>query len=248
MGKPKNCVIYYLLSVHIHTHTHTHRGESFNLRCVFVSLMNLQRDSTESPFTYITIEESSPHTRNYLLCDLLSFKVYMVQVTRLCNLLCCLSHGGGWSLEEWGEHLSVDERLRPSICVYHESLHESVTETELNQSFGINRLVGWDKSGLITEMRTDQAVSLCQTFLTISVDHRFRSLWTCHSLFLVTRSFNFQLDSLGDHVCIYTRNREKSDIQHLQHLDHSSLFSFMLWLESNETINTEEQYLVMNWK
>jgi hypothetical protein len=152
---------------------------------VCVSLFCIQMTVTS------TIETSSPHTRNYLLCDLLSFKVYMVQVTRLCNLLCCLSHGGGWSLEEWGEHLSVDERLRPSICVYRESLHESVTETEHNQSFGINRLVGWDKSGLI-----------------------------------VTRSSNFQLDSLGDHVCIHTRNRQKSDIQHLQHLDQFFLVQF----------------------
>ncbi len=55
---------------------------------VCVSLFCIQMTVTS------TIEVSSPLTRNYLLCDLLSFKVYMVQVTRLYNLLCCLSHGG----------------------------------------------------------------------------------------------------------------------------------------------------------
>ncbi len=47
--------IYSLLSRHTHTHIHTERGESSKLRCGFVPLMNLQRDSIESPFTYMYV-------------------------------------------------------------------------------------------------------------------------------------------------------------------------------------------------
>ena len=58
------CVIILLLAekkpilterhmyTHTYTHTHTHRGESSILRRGFVSLMNLHWDSTEPPFTY----------------------------------------------------------------------------------------------------------------------------------------------------------------------------------------------------
>ena len=47
--------IYSLLSTHTHTHIHTERGESSKLRRGFVPLMNLQRDSIESPFTYMYV-------------------------------------------------------------------------------------------------------------------------------------------------------------------------------------------------
>ena len=47
----KLCSLYYLL----HTHIHTERGESSKLRRGFVPLMNLQRDSIESPFTYMYV-------------------------------------------------------------------------------------------------------------------------------------------------------------------------------------------------
>jgi len=47
--------IYSLLSTHTHTHIHTEKGESSKLRRGFVPLMNLQRDSIESPFTYMYV-------------------------------------------------------------------------------------------------------------------------------------------------------------------------------------------------
>ena len=54
---PRHAVLYTLYYLHTHTykHIHTERGESSKLRCGFVPLMNLQRDSIESPFTYMYV-------------------------------------------------------------------------------------------------------------------------------------------------------------------------------------------------
>jgi hypothetical protein len=57
--------IYSLLSTHTHTHIHTERGESSKLRCGFVSLMNLQRDSIESPFTYMYVINTTYYYHYY---------------------------------------------------------------------------------------------------------------------------------------------------------------------------------------
>jgi len=45
----------FVICTHTHTHIHRERGESSKLRCGFVPSMNLQRDSTESPFTYMYV-------------------------------------------------------------------------------------------------------------------------------------------------------------------------------------------------
>ena len=46
---------YFNFVVYTYTHTYTQKGESSKLRCGFVSLLNLQWDSTESPFTYMHV-------------------------------------------------------------------------------------------------------------------------------------------------------------------------------------------------
>ena len=62
--------IYSLLSTHTHTHIHTENGESSKLRRGFVPLMNLQRDSIESPFTYMYVINTT-----YYYCRLGRFKI-----------------------------------------------------------------------------------------------------------------------------------------------------------------------------
>ena len=52
---PRHAALYTLGYLHTHTHIHTERGESSKLRRGFVPLMNLQRDSMESPFTYMYV-------------------------------------------------------------------------------------------------------------------------------------------------------------------------------------------------
>ena len=52
---PRHAALYTLCYLHTHTHIHTERGESSKLRRGFVPLMNLQRDSIESPFTYMYV-------------------------------------------------------------------------------------------------------------------------------------------------------------------------------------------------
>jgi hypothetical protein len=70
------CTIYSLLSTHTNTHIHTERGESSKLRRDFVPLMNLQRDSIESPFTYMYVINTT-----YYYCykiGMLKIIVYML--------------------------------------------------------------------------------------------------------------------------------------------------------------------------
>jgi hypothetical protein len=51
-----------------------------------------------------------------LLCDILSFKVYMVPVTRLCNLLCCLVDTCDQFRCMWEWELGATLWSPPSIC------------------------------------------------------------------------------------------------------------------------------------
>jgi hypothetical protein len=52
---PHHTVLYTICYLYTHTYIYTKRGESSKFRRGFVSLMNLQRDSTESPFTYMYV-------------------------------------------------------------------------------------------------------------------------------------------------------------------------------------------------
>ena len=53
--------ILFIIYTHTYTHIHTERGESSKLRRGFVPLMNLQRDSIESPFTYMYVINTTYH-------------------------------------------------------------------------------------------------------------------------------------------------------------------------------------------
>ena len=53
--------LYTICYLYTHTSTYTKRGESSKFRCVFVSLMNLQGDSTESTFTYMYVINTTYH-------------------------------------------------------------------------------------------------------------------------------------------------------------------------------------------
>jgi hypothetical protein len=78
---------FSMLYRHTHIHTHKERGESSEFRCDFVSLMNLQWVSTESPFTeswfaythvinttdYCRRNKESKHT---VLDELVSFRQF----------------------------------------------------------------------------------------------------------------------------------------------------------------------------
>jgi hypothetical protein len=60
---PRHAALYTICHLYTHTRTYTKRGESSKLRRGFVPLMNLQRDSTESPFTYMYVINTTYYSR-----------------------------------------------------------------------------------------------------------------------------------------------------------------------------------------
>ena len=76
---PRHATLYTLCYLHTHTHIHTERGESSKLRRGFVPLMNLQRDSIESPFTYMYVINTT-----YYYCPPL--------LALIAACLCCVAH------------------------------------------------------------------------------------------------------------------------------------------------------------